>query len=105
MSRIAIIALCLIAAGCEDQAAAPGPQGEAASGEVLAGSISDAMIPLDQLESQGPLAPRQGPAVTTIDAEQPQVTPAPGIEALSTGGGAGSAPAPDAPPPQAPPAE
>lgn len=29
-----------------------------ASGEVLAGSASDAMIPLDQVKSQAPLAPK-----------------------------------------------
>jgi hypothetical protein len=102
MKRAVFIALCLAAAGCEDQADAPAQQGEAAAGEVLAGSISDAMIPLDQLESQGPLAPRQGPAVNDIDAEQPQVTPVPGIEDLGTGGGA---PAAEAPPPEAPPGE
>ena len=29
-----------------------------ASGEVLPGSVSDAMIPLDQVKSQAPLAPK-----------------------------------------------
>jgi hypothetical protein len=102
MKRIAIIALCLAATGCEDKPAASPQQGEAASGEVLAGSISDAMIPLGQLESQGPLAPRQAQALGgNIDAEQPEVTPMPGIDALGTG----DTPVPDASPPQAPPTE
>lgn len=97
MKRAVILSLALIAAGCSEQAAAPAQQGEAAAGEVLAGSISDAMVPLDQLQSQGPLAPRQGPAATDIDAEQPEVTPAPGIEGGPPGAGAEAAPASPAP--------
>jgi len=46
---------------------------EGAAGEILPGSASDAMIPLDSLRSQAPLAPRavgnggasRGPAETT----------------------------------------
>lgn len=80
MRLLVLPALCLLAAACEDQAAdAPAAQGGAASGEVLAGSISDAMIPLDQLESEAPLAPRQAAAADDLDAQQPEVTPAPGI--------------------------
>ena len=80
MRLLALLALCLLAAACEDQAAAPSAaQGQAASGEVLAGSISDAMIPLDQLQSVAPLAPRQAAAADDLDAQQPEVTPAPGI--------------------------
>ncbi len=98
MKRAAILSLALVAAGCSEDAAAPTEQGEAAAGEVLAGSISDAMVPLDQLQSQGPLAPRQGPAATDIDAEQPEVSPMPGIEGgppgAGTEGGAPAAPAP-----------
>ena len=81
MKRLALLALPLALAACEQQAAdTPAEQGGAASGEVLAGSISDAMIPLDQLSSQAPLAPRQAVPVDNIDAEQPEVTPLPGIE-------------------------
>ena len=95
------LALALLAAACGDEAAAPAEQGGAASGEVLAGSVSDAMIPLGQLESEAPLAPLQGPAPTDLDAEQPVVTPAECIGAAPTSEGVGAAPA--APTPQTPP--
>ncbi len=101
MNRAALLAaLCLALAACEQQAAAPAEQGEAAAGEVLAGSISDAMIPLEQLSSQAPLAPRQAIPAGTIDAEQPEVTPVPGIEggpAVEGAEAAPAAPAPDQP--------
>ncbi len=102
MKRLSILALSLLAASCGDQAAAPAEQGGAASGEVLAGSVSDKMIPLDQLESEAPLAPRQPAASDDLDGEQPLVTPAEGIEGAPTSEGAGAAPA--APAPQTPPA-
>lgn len=81
MNRFALLAaLALLAAGCTEEASAPAKQGARAAGEVLGGEISDAMIPLDQIESQAPLAPRQAPPVGSVDAEQPEVTTAPGIE-------------------------
>ena len=83
MKRALLLALPLALAACEQQAAAPAEQGGAASGEVLPGSISDAMIPLEQLDSQAPLAPRQVRTVgEDIDAEQPEVTPVEGIEGV-----------------------
>lgn len=95
MTRAACLVLApvLLLAACGDKAAAPAEQGGAASGEVLQGSVSDAMIPLDQLKSEAPLAPRQAPADTAqgLDAEQPDVTPAEGVE------GGPAAPAPAAP--------
>lgn len=97
MKRAALLVLCLAVAACGDQAAAPAEQGGEASGEVLPGSISDAMIPLEQLESEAPLAPRQAPVAGDIDAEQPEVTPAPGIEGAPAGEGAEAAPAAPAP--------
>lgn len=99
MKRTALAGLALLLAGCGDQTATPAEQGGAASGEVLPGSVSDAMIPLEQLESQAPLAPRQAIPTGTIDAEQPEVTPAPGIEGGPTSEGAGAAPAAPAPEP------
>ena len=93
MKRSAILALALCAAACSEDAARPAVEGDRAAGEVLGGSISDAMIPLEQLESQAPLAPRQAPAVNDIDSEQPDVTPVPGIEELGTSEAAGPAPA------------
>ncbi|WP_033376526.1 hypothetical protein [Porphyrobacter sp. AAP82] len=98
MKRALVLALPLVLAACEQQAAAPAAQGGAPSGEVLAGSISDAMIPLEQLDSQAPLAPRQVRTVgDDIDAEQPEVTPADGIEGAPAGEGAAAAPAAPAP--------
>lgn len=82
MKRALLLALPFALAACEQQAAdAPAEQGGAASGEVLPGSISDAMIPLEQLDSQAPLAPRQVRTTSEdIDAEQPEVTPVEGVE-------------------------
>ena len=46
----------LLVACAED---APATEGSAASGEVLDGTISDAMLPVDRVRSEAPLAPRQ----------------------------------------------
>lgn len=95
----ALAALVLLAAGCSEDATAPAKEGGRAAGEVLGGSISDAMIPLDQIESQAPLAPRQAPAAGSVDAEQPDITTAPGIEDAAPSQGAEAAPAAPAPEP------
>lgn len=98
MKRALLLALPLALAACEQQAAAPAEQDGAASGEVLPGSISDAMIPLEQLDSQAPLAPRQVQAEgENIDAEQPEVTPVEGVEGAPAPADAAAAPAPDQP--------
>jgi hypothetical protein len=99
MKRALLLALTLALAACEQQAAdAPAQQGGAASGEVLPGSISDAMIPLEQLDSQAPLAPRQAQAEgENIDGEQPEVTPVEGVEGAPADGAAEAAPAADQP--------
>lgn len=89
-----LAALCLGLAACGEQSAGTAEQGAAASGEVLAGSISDAMIPLEQLESQAPLAPRQAIPSGTVDGEQPEVIPVPGIEGVPAEVPAAPAPAP-----------
>ncbi|WP_379920464.1 hypothetical protein [Erythrobacter sp. R86502] len=100
MTRSALFALCLLAGACTDDASTT-PTGEDSepAGEVLPGSISDAMIPLEQLESQAPLAPRQVVPVDDIDAEQPEVMPAPGINVPPASEGAETAPAAPAPEP------
>lgn len=71
---LTLAAAAAILAGCngDPEQEADGGNGSAASGEVLEGSISDEMIPLDQLRSQPPRA-----------------APEPGEESS----GAGSAPA------------
>jgi hypothetical protein len=99
MNRAIILALTLLVAGCGDQSAVPTEQGGAASGEVLPGSISDAMIPLDQIDSQAPLAPPQALPSGDVDGAQPEVTPAPGVESAPANEGAEAAPAAPAPDP------
>jgi hypothetical protein len=99
MNRAAILALCLLAAACTEEPSAPAERGGKAAGEVLGGEISDAMIPLEQLDSQAPLAPRQGPAPRDLDAEQPLVTQVEGVEGTAPSEGAEAAPAAPAPAP------
>ncbi|MFO6447954.1 hypothetical protein ACLBKU_12490 [Erythrobacter sp. NE805] len=95
MKRIAVLAPALLLAACGEQASAPAEQGGEASGEILQGSVSDAMIPLDQLTSEAPLAPRQvDPAASdNLDAEQPVVDPALGPEGVPASEGAAPQPA------------
>ena len=53
-----VMAACLIAlAGCKGDAKKDAGAGTA-QGEVLPGSASDAMLPLDTVKSQAPLAPK-----------------------------------------------
>jgi hypothetical protein len=103
MKRAApLAALMLLGAACTEEAGTNAERGGTAAGEVQGGTISDAMIPLEQLDSQAPLAPRQGPAPSDLDAEQPLVTPVEGVEGgLPESEGAEAAPA--APAPEAPP--
>ena len=72
MKRAVILAVALALAGCKDDVAAPAEKGGEAAGEVLGGDISDAMIPLEQLTSQAPLAPRAAPSARDVDSEQPE---------------------------------
>lgn len=63
MNRIAFLAipLALSLTACEDSAepdAGNGEQGGKAEGEVLGGTISDDMIPLEEIRSQSPPASR-----------------------------------------------
>ncbi|MFN3864354.1 MAG: hypothetical protein ACK4RT_08765 [Erythrobacter sp.] len=106
MNRAACLAaLMLLLAGCTEEAGVPGERGGTAAGEVQGGTISDAMIPLEQLNSQAPLAPRQaqGDIPADLDAEQPLVTPFEGVEG-SEGTAPSGAPG-DVAPPVAPTAE
>jgi hypothetical protein len=97
MTRSAMfaLALALLASACTEDAAVPTEEGGAAAGEVLGGEISDAMIPLEQIESQAPLAPRQGPTPADLDAQQPDIAG----EAAPESEGAEAAPAAPAPEP------
>jgi hypothetical protein len=88
MKRAAILTVALLAAACTEEAAAPADQRAAAAGEVLGGEISDAT-----------LAPQQAPAAADVDAEQPEITPAEGIEGGPPSEGAEPATAAPAPEP------
>lgn len=70
-----------------------GEKGGRAEGEVLGGAISDDMIPLEQLRSEAPLAPPEGPVPSEVDAQQPDVTPMEGVEGAAPGTAADAAPA------------
>lgn len=60
-----LIALTLVACGKEEKAAS----GSAVGGEVMEGTISDAMLPLDTARSQPPLAPKTGSTAASSDAD------------------------------------
>jgi hypothetical protein len=55
---IAPALLALLLTGCGGDEAKKAEGAGTAQGEVLPGSVSDAMIPLDQVKSQAPLAPK-----------------------------------------------
>jgi len=54
LPALVLLAATLLPAGCKREAATNGP----AAGEVLPGSASDAMLPIDRVTSQPPLDPR-----------------------------------------------
>ena len=54
MRALAVLAVCLALAACND--AETEDDGRTAGGQVLEGSISDSMLPLDTVRSQPPLA-------------------------------------------------
>ena len=69
MMRNAIIVGCLMLALAACKGDEKKAVGGNASGEVLPGSVSDAMLPLDTVTSQAPLAPK---AETADKAEVPK---------------------------------
>lgn len=58
MMRNAIVLGCLVLALAACKGDEKKPVGGNASGEILPGSVSDAMLPLDTVTSQAPLAPK-----------------------------------------------
>jgi len=68
-----------------------------ASGEVLAGSISDSMIPYEAVTSQPPLAPRESAtsgAKAGKSGDNAPVDPVDAVDGPDAGGAANAAPAP-----------
>ncbi len=56
LAAVPVLACALSLAACGDDNAGQG-KGRAAASQILEGSVSDAMLPLDELQSQSPLAP------------------------------------------------
>ncbi len=102
-SRLAIatIAVTLLAA-CGGEA--PSEDSRAATGEVLEGTISDAMLPLDQVRSQPPLAAPRPTSTRAGDADQAEAdegaegaaAPADGSETAEGVAGPSAQPSPEA---------
>ena len=94
---------CLIVGGCDNKAA----EGNKATGEVLEGTISDAMIATDEVRSEPPLAPHTAKAADgkgakakgTSGAKEdvegaPQVEASPAVDTAPAPKPAASAPTP-----------
>lgn len=64
LSLVTVPLAVLALSACGQEPVQRGDDGRAAEGEVLGGSISDEMIPLDQLQSQSPPL-REAPPVET----------------------------------------
>ena len=90
------LALGLALAGCKDEAEETGAvqSGGQAAGEVLGGTISDDMLPLEQLTSTSPLAPREAVTQTISEGEDGSLSVETTIERTQ---GTQSAPLPTAP--------
>jgi hypothetical protein len=87
-------------AGCQEKTQTA-PSNATAVGEVLAGSASDAMLPVDTVRSKPPLAPKVETSGAKPDKMHVQGKPTPGHDA-------GPEPVPNIPseaPPPPPPAE
>ena len=90
----ALIAVSLTLAGCQKER---GPtDAKVAGGEVLPGSASDAMLPLDTVRSQAPLAPKSESSGTPEKAGKPAGQGAPRGAPVPEAAPVESAPAPAA---------
>lgn len=91
---LALIAMMALAACQQEKSNAP----SVAGGQILEGSASDAMLPLDTVRSQAPLAPQAGPARATRSVEEAtaeeSAAAAPASGAAATPEPAAAAPAP-----------
>ncbi len=99
-----LIAPAALLASCGDKQAPANDDGRSSSGEVLEGTISDAMLPVDTVRSQPPLlkiAPTSAASGAAADAqgdeaEEGEAETAPDAAATAPGDGAPAAPANDA---------
>ncbi len=86
----------LLLSACSEEVEVPEESDDSATatGDVLGGSISDAMLPLGELRSQSPAAPRRVTAPASAGSEEAEpAAETPEAEA------APAAPAPEIPPP------
>jgi len=95
-------AVALALSGCEDEVASDGDTpatGGKAAGEVLGGTISDDMIPLEEVTSTSPPAERRSTATVTTSSDGTQTT----VETTVTDSTEPEVPAPTPPVPPATP--
>lgn len=83
-TRLFILPLLTLLAACDNGGDAAGPERKTAAGEVLGGSISDAMLPLDTAQSQSPPLRESSvaqdgdePEASSDDDKAPSVAPSP----------------------------
>lgn len=88
ITRLLFAAPLALLAACGEEA--PTDDGRAATGEVLEGTISDAMLPVDRVRSQAPLAAPE----RTAGGEDGTATP--GTDAEATPAAEGESPAAEA---------
>ncbi len=74
--RLSSLALLAALSACDEQAA-EGPERKTAAGEVLGGSITDEMLPLDTVQSQSPAERGASDSAATGDDEEGEAEPAP----------------------------
>jgi hypothetical protein len=92
---LALAVLALVAA-CDGET--PADDGRAASGEVLEGTISDAMLPVDRVRSEAPLADPEAFAEVRSEAEEGEPEAAEAEEGAEGEEQAADDPAPEATP-------
>lgn len=95
-AAVLLATLTLVLAACDKEPKPAEKTGGAATGEILPGSASDAMIPYDTLRSQPPLAPHVAPSGAPARERRSSRDAAPSSEA------AADSPTPDAPAAPAP---
>lgn len=89
------VLLALALAACGDKAASNGDERKTAAGEVLGGSISDDMLPLDTVTSQSPPLRERTATSGSGDADDPANAPP-----VDSDEGPGAPPTEDAPAPE-----